>query len=76
MRVLLDKTLRMLNGNVSYVLTDDAFAIALSFLARLDGLINVWVFAYLIDKEKRNIIVFNNQQQTIYFIKKKKNNIL
>lgn len=42
----------MLNGNISYVLTDDVFAIALSFLARLDGLIKVWVFAYLIEKKK------------------------
>lgn len=37
--------------NTTYViLTPDVLAIALSFLARLDGLINVCVFAYLINK--------------------------
>lgn len=40
----------VIRRNILYVLTPDVFAIALSFLARLDGLINVCVFAYLINK--------------------------
>lgn len=52
------------------MLTPDVLAIALSFLARLDGLINVCVFAYLIKETGRETensysSIFHNKSTSV-----------
>lgn len=44
------KCMRWMFKSSKTCLTNVAFVVALSFFARLDGLIKVWVFAYLVGK--------------------------